>query len=126
RVEADAPSTPHILTRWLTIVTLAVTLACSAVLGLIGWQPDWFFQANQPWLAWLVTGALALFALAGSIGWLGEAGKMRLLPVGVGFALAGWLFFNAPSDEFGVPLTLQNRIRRWERKKSHPANANPT
>jgi outer membrane protein assembly factor BamB len=92
------------------LLTLAVTLAASIALALIGWRPDWFFQASQPWLAWLVTGGLGFFATAGSIGWLPERGKTRLLLAGAGFTLAGWLFYNLPSDEFGLPLSRQNRI----------------
>ena len=110
RVEAEAPATPPLLASWLSFVTLAVTVACCAALGLIGWQPDWFYQTNQPWLAWLVTGGVALFALTGSIGWLADDGKMRLLLAGIGFVLAGGIFHSTPSDEFGEPLSLQNRL----------------
>ncbi len=85
---AVPPATPGLLTRWLGFVALSVTVASTAFLGLIGWQPDWFFQASQPWLAWLVTGGLAFFALAGSIGWFDEAGKMRLLLAGAGCAVS--------------------------------------
>src|SRR5438105_2159976 len=83
-------------------------------LGLIGWQPDWFVPSNQPWLAWLVTGGLSLFALAGGVGWLGDTGKMaqalKVIIIGAGFALGGWLFHYTPCDEFGNSLSLQNRI----------------
>jgi outer membrane protein assembly factor BamB len=109
RASAEAPEKSPLLTRWLGIVTLTVTLLSSAFLGLIAWRPDWFFQASQPWLAWLVTGGLTLFALAGSLGCLGER-RLGLLPAGLVFALAVWLFHNTPSDEFGNPLSLQNRM----------------
>ena len=98
RGEAEAPA------------TFAVTLACITLLGLISWRPDWFFHASQPWLAWLETGGLGLLALAGSIGWLCESGKMRLLLAVAGFAWAGWLFHHTPRDEFGHVLSLQIRI----------------
>jgi outer membrane protein assembly factor BamB len=91
------------------LLTLGVTGACSVLLGLIGVKPDWFFHASQPWLAWIVSGGLGFFVLSGSIGWLGE-GKRRLLLAGAGCALAGWLFYNTPGDEFFNPLSLQNRI----------------
>ena len=99
--------------RLFSFVTLVVTLACSVLLGLIGWRPDWFFLPSQPWLAWLVTGGVGLFALAGSIGWLGESGKSRpakIIMIGLGLALAGCLFLCAPHDEFGNPLSSLNRI----------------
>ena len=92
------------------LLTLGVTLACGVALGLIGWRPEWFFEASQPWLAWLVTGGLGLFAFGASIGWLGGWTKIRLLLAGAGFLLAGWLFLNVPDDEFGSPLAWQNRI----------------
>ena len=99
-----------LLTSWLNVVTLAVTVACCVALGLIGWRPDWFFHPNLPSLAWLVTGGLALFALAGSLGWFGEGSRSRIILACVGYVLAGWLFLNVPNDEFGYPLSLQNRI----------------
>jgi outer membrane protein assembly factor BamB len=95
---------------WLSFTSFVAAVTCSILLGLISWQPGWFFQANQPWLAWLVTGGLALYAFAGSIGLVSLAGKMGLLLIGSGFALAGALFFGTPSDEFNNPLSLQNRI----------------
>ncbi len=123
RVEGDDPP---LLTRWLSFMTLAVTVVSSALLGLIGWRPDAFFQASQPWLAWLVTGGLGLFAFAGSIGWTetrrqGDretgskfAAACRLLvswsPCLLVLSAAGWLFHNAPGDEFFNPLSLQNRL----------------
>ncbi len=110
RVKVDSPVTPPLLTCWLTILTLAVTVSCCTTLGLISCWPNWFFPASHRWLVWLVTGGLGLFALAGSIGWLRQGGKMSLLLTGVGFALAGWLFHGTPSDEFGNPLSLLNRI----------------
>src|SRR6185369_13949373 len=88
--------------------TVAVTLTSSVALGLIGWWPDWFFQPNQTWLIWLVTGGVGLFAFSGSVGWL--SGRWKLLPVCVGSAVAAWLFVNISGDEFGGSLTLQNRV----------------
>jgi outer membrane protein assembly factor BamB len=102
----DAP----LLTSWLGFLTLAVTLVCTLLLGLIGWRPDWFFQAGQPWLAWLVTGGVGLFALAAIIGWLRERHTLRLLAAGISLGVAAWLFQDTPNDEFGEPLNLQNRI----------------
>jgi len=114
-----------LLTGWLSFVTLVVTLICSIALGLIGWQPDWFFQSHQPWLAWIVTGGIALLALAGSVGIKTRrqgdketrskftaacALLVSLSPCLLVFSLAGWLFYNVPDDEFGIALSLQNRI----------------
>jgi hypothetical protein len=110
RAEAEAPAAPSLLTPWLRFLTVAVTVTSGLLLGLIGWRPDCFYSASQPWLTWLVTGGLALYALAGSIGWLDATSRLKLLPVGVGFALATWLFLSVPDDEFGHPLSLLNRI----------------
>lgn len=105
---------PPVLAGWLRFVTIFVTVACGLTFGLIAWQPDWFFSSSQPWLAWLVTSGLALFALAGSIGWLGEERKprraLKMIVVCAAIALAWWLFDNTPGDEFGQSLSLQNRI----------------
>ena len=97
------------LTHWLRFVTIVVALTSSTMAAAIAWRPEWFFESSQPWLVWLVTGGLGLFALAGGIGWLG-GGRRTLLPIAAGFVLAGWLFRHVPSDEFGRPLGLQNRI----------------
>jgi len=86
------------------------TAACSVTLALLVWRPDWFLQASQPWLAWIVTGGLGYFALAASISLLAVSRTTRLISAGLGFALAGWLFWNTPHDEFGYPLSLQNRV----------------
>jgi outer membrane protein assembly factor BamB len=108
--ESDSNARQSPRTRWLNLVTLTVTIACSVLLGLIGWQPGWFFDASEPCLAWLVAGGLGLLALAASIGWLGACRKTRLLLAGVGLAVGGWLYCSIPVDEFGDPLSLQNRI----------------
>ena len=94
-----AEAAPPSLTRWLGLVTFTVTVITTTGLGLIAWRSDWFFQASQSWLAWLVTGGLCLFALAGSLGWLGFADKVKLLLVVAGLALAGWLFCDTPQEE---------------------------
>ena len=110
RAGAEVPSAPSLLTQWLHGLTIAVTVTCGLLLGTIGWRPDCFYPASQPWLAWLVTGGLAFYALTGSIGWLEARGRLKLLPIGAGFAIAIWLFFNIPNDEFGHPLSLLNRL----------------
>jgi outer membrane protein assembly factor BamB len=109
-VTDEGRSRPSPRSRWLGLVTLAVTIACSILLGLMGGRPDWFFEPSQPWLAWLVTGGLGLVACAASIGWLDVGRLTRLLLAAVGLALAGWLFANTPPDEFGDLLNLQNRV----------------
>ena len=91
-------------------LTLAVTAACSVTLGLLAWRPNGFIETSQPWLAWLVTGGLAFFALAASVGCFAASRAIRVLTAGLGFVLAGWLFWDTPHDEFGYPLSLQNRI----------------
>ncbi len=99
---------------FLRVVTLAVTLCCSVTLGLVGWQPEWFSPVGQPCQAWLVTGGVGLLTLAGSAGWLGVNGKLRLalnvIVIGMGFAVAWWLFDGIPQDEFGNTLTLLLRV----------------
>jgi outer membrane protein assembly factor BamB len=96
-------------TLWLRLVTIVVTVASSAAAASIVWRPEWFFGASQPWLVWLVTGGLGLFALAGSIGWLG-GGRGTRLSVAAGFIAAAWLFGGVPNDEFGQLLRLQSQI----------------
>jgi outer membrane protein assembly factor BamB len=97
------------LKPWLRFLTLVVTVTSCVAAGIVVSRPEWFNPAGQPWLVWLVTGGLGLFAVAGSIGWL-AGGKWALLPVALGFVAAGWLFWEAPNDEFGRPLHLVNQI----------------
>lgn len=98
-----------LLTSWLELVTFTVTLLGCGALGWIGTQPESIFAPGQPWLAWHVAGGLALFAFAGSVGWL-DGGKLRWLAIVAGIACAGWLFYSTPNDEFGHAISLQNRI----------------
>jgi outer membrane protein assembly factor BamB len=98
------------LSRWMALVTVCCTLASAIAAGLIAWQPVWFFQTGQPWLAWLVSGGVALGALASGVGWLRDDSIVRLLPAGVGLALAGAFFRYAPSDQFTAELETDIRI----------------
>lgn len=94
----------------LGLLSRSAMLASGIALGLIGWRPDWFFAASEPWLAWLATGGLGLFALAGSMSGLSAGARIRLILAGAGLAVAGWLFADTPHDEFDSPLALQLRI----------------
>ena len=96
----DAPT----LTRWMAGVTIAATTACTVGMALVSWRPDWFWGIGQPWLAWLVSGGLALLAVATSIGWMPERNFMR--PVFSCSVLVGacLFFWYAPDDQFAVPL----------------------
>jgi outer membrane protein assembly factor BamB len=98
------------LSHWMALVTVGCTLASAIAAGLIAWQPVWFFQTSQPWLAWLVSGGVALGCLASGVGWLRDNSIVRLVPAGVGLALAGAFFRYAPSDQFTAELETDIRI----------------
>lgn len=96
---ARATGAAQLLAAWMRFMTALCTLAVLVAAVLVVCWSDWFWGAGQPWLAWLVSGGLGLFAFAAGVGWLAETGRARLFAAALGLAVAGWVLWNTPLNE---------------------------
>jgi outer membrane protein assembly factor BamB len=100
----------HILAWWMRFLTAICTLAVIVASVLVVCRRDWFWGTGQPWLAWLVSGSLGVFALAAGVGWLAEAGWTRLIGAALGLTVAGWLCWNTPLNETNESFLIDLRV----------------